>query len=153
MNPFTAMLQACHSALIDELCDRYPEPKPELGLPVRLGQWKSPDAAIERAYAALFEFGSEVGSEGIIALCTDDSLLPALGLTLEALTQAWIRRCGTEFHRRSIAPALRPFEWTPFVASQATVGIQEVTRIVWMPIRLKGGALHLGIGARSRPAS
>ena len=42
MSPWTALLESLHSALIDEVTDRHPEPKPELGLPKRQSQFAFP---------------------------------------------------------------------------------------------------------------
>ena len=42
MSPWTALLQSLHSALIDEVTDRHPEPKPELGFPKKQSQFQFP---------------------------------------------------------------------------------------------------------------
>ena len=149
MNPLTAILQASHSALIDELCERHPEPKPVLGMPTRFAHWLAPHGGLQRAYTAFFELGKEVSLEGILTLAATNGVSAALNLSVEKLASNWLMRCGSEFHRLNVSPALRPFSWEDFTTPPRNPELVRVTRLIWMPIQLGAETVYMGIAARA----
>ena len=61
MSPWTALLESLHSSLIDELTDRHPEPKPELGMPIRMNAFVAPSAELQTALVSLVVIQSQLG--------------------------------------------------------------------------------------------
>jgi hypothetical protein len=78
MSPWTALLQSLHSALIDEITDRHPEPKPELGLPKKFKSFQFPFAKAEKLFWAKTSFPGSVGASFI---AFEDDFLKTLQLT------------------------------------------------------------------------
>jgi hypothetical protein len=153
MTPMTALLQACHSALIDELCERHPEPKPELGLPSRLASWGPPTPNPSAAQACEFELRPQ---SGLLVLAHSGSLEPLLSMDLPTLSSHWLRRCGAEFLKRHLQPILMPMQEVTLGAATAPAALaratSRVSRLVWMPIRLGGDVtVFLGVAAVAAP--
>src|ERR1700722_15082723 len=68
MNPWTGLFQSVHSALIDELTERHPEPKPELGMPVREASYRIPDPAL----SSILVCGVDLSEQrGVLLLASD----------------------------------------------------------------------------------
>lgn len=143
MNPWTALLESLHSALIDELCERHPEPKPELGLPKRLPRLDSPDPAITSLFVCDASF--PIGAPGVAVLAIAPGCRKALKLEPPALWAAMLKRAGSEFMRRGIRPKLGAgFELAaPFALPE---GSAVPGRVVWIPFRLPAGPCFLGVG-------
>src|SRR4051812_46396199 len=101
MNPWTAVLQSVHSALIDELTDRHPEPKPELGMPVRQTGYSIPDPALTSVLICGLDLA---GAQGMIVLASEPGFAKTLKVPMEELWSLILKRAGGEFSRRGIQP-------------------------------------------------
>ena len=143
MSPWTALLESLHSALIDELTERHPEPKPELGLPSRHSSFTLPK---ESPPEILFcEVDQEPGGKGTVLLALDLGCSKTLKLSAEELWKAILKRAGSEFMRRQIKPKLGRV--TLAAAGPALpAGYNEPQRLVWIPFRLPAGRIYLGMG-------
>lgn len=162
MSPWTALLESLHSALIDELNERLPGHKPELGMPMRQRELALPAPGLEAFLIAEMSFvreeaaaatatssgpGGHAGdSRGIALLACDPDCRAKLQLETRALWDALIRRAGKEFMFRKIQPRLgavteprAPFALPP--------GYPPPGRVVWIPFRLHPGICYLGVGA------
>jgi hypothetical protein len=143
MSPWTALLESLHSALIDELVERHPEPKPELGLPLRKTQFALPDPSATAW--VLCEVLIE-DARGIVVIAMNSDCSRTLNLDAKTLWEAVLKRSGSEFSRRSIRPRVsqlaEPKNTTPFPK-----GFPEPTRMIWIPIRFPTGSCYLGVGA------
>ena len=142
MNPWTAVLQSVHSALIDELTDRHPDPKPELGLPVRQSGYVLPEPGLSSVLVCELEL---VGTRGILLIASEPGFGRALKLGPEELWSAILKRAGGEFARRGIQPA--------FYSPLNVVGggplpkhLPIPGRLVWIPFSIPGGRCFLGMG-------
>lgn len=142
MSPWTALLESLHSALIDEVTDRHPEPKPELGLPLRQNRFAVPSPDLDQLLLVDVVFDS---SQGIALLACQKGFTKSLKLTPRKLWDAMVSRSGSEFSRRQIQPKFMPVqEFAPtatFPNSTLKCG-----RVIWIPIRLPGGQCFFGVG-------
>ncbi|MCM2276993.1 MAG: hypothetical protein NDJ89_02835 [Oligoflexia bacterium] len=148
MNVWTAVLESLHSALIDELVERHPEPKPTLGMPVRQRQPVSPVPGGKVLLCELLPNGE--GPEavrGAALLAFDPGFMKALGIGHVAFWQALLKRAGTEFQRRQIQPRIgNPVEIPAGTAALALpAGYGEPTRVIWVPFQIPEGTCHLGL--------
>lgn len=155
MSPWTALLESLHSALIDELTERRPEPKPGLGLPLRKSSWSMPPTTASRIL--LVEVTQKdiaqvmPGSPpvGFVGLALDPECERHLGCDTETLWNAILKRAGSEFARRGIRPlvsrTLSTDQKAGLPASLAK-SAQEPTRVVWIPLSLGEGSVFLGLG-------
>jgi hypothetical protein len=144
MSPWTALLESLHSALIDEVTDRHPEPKPELGLPKRQSQFAFPSPEIPTTLWVDVSFGP---SKGAAMLAFQPGFIKALKFkTSQQLWEALLKRAGSEFARRQIQPI---FGGVMELHSTGTVpkDLTELPRVVWIPIKLPGGECFFGIAA------
>ena len=144
MSPWTALLESLHSALIDEVTDRHPEPKPELGLPKRQSQFAFPSPEIPTTLWVEVNFGT---SKGSAMLAFQPGFIKALKLkTSQQLWEAMLKRAGSEFARRQIQPI---FAGVSELASSAPIPkeLAALPRVVWIPIKLPGGECFFGIAA------
>jgi hypothetical protein len=142
MSPWTAFLESLHSALIDEVTDRHPEPKPELGLPLRQNRFALPAPELDELLLVDVSFSS---SNGIALLASQKGFMKSLSLGSDALWNAMLKRAGTEFGRRSIQPQcseLQKFRSTDAFPSSTL----KCARVIWIPIRLPGGQCFFGVG-------
>lgn len=137
MSPWTALFESLHSALIDELCERHPKPKPELGLPVHHSQWNRPDSL----RALIWSCEVTLDGKGYAMIAAEPEFLKKLKLTGPELWQAILRRAGGELSRRGIKPVLDPLD----ELKGQTKPSNEIKRLVWIPIRLPAGSCFLGL--------
>ncbi len=133
MSPWTALFEAFHSALIDELTERHPEPKPELGLPIRTASADLPHPTLEDVAVYRIGFGE---AKGYIVIAMDSLGSKAIGANSEELWASLLKRCGQEFSLRKIQPRIEGRE----ELSQIQVG-----RVVWIPIQISGGRCFLAL--------
>lgn len=151
MNPWTALLESLHSALIDELTERHPEPKPVLGMPIRKNQWIVPATAARDIWISEILQKAADGREqvGFACLTLDPSCASTLKVDAQTLWDALIRRAGTEFQRRGIAPKLSRGVQTDEksqLPEKLTKTAQQPGRVIWIPIALGRGQVFLGVG-------
>src|SRR5579885_31142 len=103
MNPWTGLFQSVHSALIDELTERHPEPKPELGMPVRETSYRVPDPALSSVLVGEVSLGDQ---RGVLLLASDPGFCKAVGFQAIEFWDAILKRAGAEFSRRELKPVL-----------------------------------------------
>ena len=143
MSPWTALLESLHSALIDELVERHPDPKPELGLPLRQNRFAIPSPEVEQILLVEVGFAA---SQGIAALASQKGFMKAVSLEPSLLWQAMLHRAKAEFSRRQIQPKLSSAQQL-----QATAAFPPSTlrcsRVIWIPVRVPGGQCFFGVGA------
>jgi hypothetical protein len=127
-------LQSLHSALIDELCEQHPEPKPELGMPQRFEGYLTPPDGMGELRVHEVGMGEE---KGVTVLSLDARASDALGgTTVHALWEAVMKRAGREFQLRGIQPVMGP---APDLAKV------RPKRTIWIPVRLSRGVCFLGV--------
>jgi hypothetical protein len=158
VSPYTALLESLHSALVDELTERHPEPKPELGMPTRSATFSLPDPSARKLLACQIGFEREKalavasaaetlgGPRGIALLATSAEFDKALGTTAPKLWAAVLARAGSEFARRGIRPVFS----APDLLDAPTAlpaGYPVPGRFIWIPFRLPKGPGYLGVGA------
>jgi hypothetical protein len=136
---WTAYFQALHSALIDELIERHPEPKPCLGLP-RRGQGFF-DPPIGAGKPEIWTRLSDVaGSGALLALAYDASIEAYLNPPgVAPLWTAWVARAQREFEIRRY----------PALAAEAEKRVRPDSApgtFVWIPFELQQGTLFMGFG-------
>lgn len=143
MSPFTALFEALHSAWIDELTQRFPEPKPELGMPRRFADLLPPVAGL----AEIVRIDVEIdGRRGVALLALSQAAIDCLGCPAQELWLALAQRAEREFQFRKIQPALsgaqlyRDDSWT-------AKKVEGFSRLIWVPVSLDGAACFLGVGA------
>jgi hypothetical protein len=151
MLPWTALLQSLHSALIDELVERVPEPKPTLGMPIRFSGWKLPDSTNALSlYLEFCEFKEGLPGptkkEGFAVIALTESASQRLHLTPENFWKAVFKRTGTEFNYRKIRPI-----WSRGMScsgdAQSSLEKLAPTRLIWTPIELgPGEKVFFGVG-------
>ena len=116
MSVWNAVLQACHSAMIDELNARFPHDKLELGLPKRFEGWGKTDGPDQLLFR-------EIITEGGTGLLAIGALATKTFPTPEEVLEGVVTRAGTEFAIRGLdakfgrtilnPPALRTTIWLP----------------------------------------
>jgi hypothetical protein len=143
MSPWSTLLESLHSALVDELTDRHPEPKPELGMPIRKPAFELPEAGLTSSVCVGVDFGG--APSGCVSLCLCANASQALKLEATQLWEAMSQRATTEFGHRNIQPRLgppigiKPGDGLP-------PGFNPPQRMVWIPFRIAGGVIYLGMG-------
>lgn len=120
MSIWNQVLQATHSALIDELNERYPDDKLELGLPKRFDRFETLPSHAHHGWTAIISLDSADPGKGYSGLALGPSQKSG---DLSALASALIPRFEKEFKLRGIsakvdvssapAPALRMIIWLP----------------------------------------
>ena len=148
MSPWTALLESLHSALIDDLNERLPDLKPELGMPLKQRELAMPNSELKTALicAVSFTLENSTVSHGFAALGADPAYTSKIGLTTEQIWEALIHRAEGEFLLRNIKPRFG----TPSSLSapaKLPYGFAVPGRVVWIPFRLNPGTCYLGIGA------
>jgi hypothetical protein len=140
VSPWTALLQSFHSALIDELCEQHPEPKPELGMPQRFSGYQTPPDGM--GVLSIHQVAFEGVGKGLVVLSLDSRASDALGgVTVEQLWASVLERARREFGLRKIAPVIAPS------TDRLDPGSVSVDRTVWIPVRLSRGVCFLAIAA------
>jgi hypothetical protein len=143
MSPWTALLQSLHSALIDEVTDRHPEPKPELGLPKKQSAFQFPSDAATKMIWVKTSFGP---LNGAVLIAYQDEFMKALNVNAGQFLGLISKRAGSEFTRRQIAPAFQtPAELKN--SDKIPAELSALPRIVWIPITLPAGSCWFGIAA------
>jgi hypothetical protein len=142
MSPWTALLQSLHSAVIDEVTDRHPEPKPELGLPKKQSAFQFPSAQASKLFWVKASFSE---STGAVLIAFQEEFFQALGVSVAQFWELIAQRADGEFARRNIAPL---FEKRAEFSSPAQTPdeLVRLSKVVWIPIELPGGQCWLGIG-------
>ncbi len=145
MSPFTALFEGLHSAWIDELIERFPDPKPELGMPVRYSGLTPPlePSALSCVLRADVELSERVGA---VFLALTAEAEKKLGVGADALWTAMLTRAESEFARRSIQPKFLATE-SHFVNSWQKKAVKNMSRLVWVPVSLNGALCFLGLAA------
>jgi hypothetical protein len=142
-SPFTALFESLHSAWIDELTERFPEPKPELGMPMRFSELKAPVTGLAQVVRVDVEIG---GKKGVALLALSQEAASNLGCDSQSLWEALAARSQREFEFRKVQPILgqpqvfRDEGW-------ATKKPEGFSRLIWVPVSLDGAACFLGVGA------
>jgi len=131
-SPWNAFFEGCHSALIDETTERWPEPKPELALPQRHAQFQIPAQGLELLQAVEVHLANKRGTLFMAA----DSTLP------KDLFKNILLRAAREFQFRGVLPSLSK----PQPISEKIAQSLPIQRLVWVPVRLSIGRLFLGLG-------
>jgi hypothetical protein len=143
MSPWTALLESLHSSLIDEITERHPEPKPELGMPRRLNQWGEPATEVTSILISEVAIGDQ---RGLAALALEPGFEKALKIEAKDLWKSLLRRAGAEFMRRQVKPIVSEPQLLdePYPLPK---GYSEPGRLIWIPFRVGKSACYLGIGA------
>lgn len=140
MRTWNSLLETLHSAWIDELVERHPDPKPELGLPSRRKDQELPESGLTLTLEARIELE---GRSGAALLAMDSAGKAALGVELAALWSALLERSRPELERRGIAPRFgapaAPAKG-PAKGAGAAAG-----QTIWYPARLGSGRCFLGV--------
>lgn len=128
MSAWNGVLQALHSALIDELNESFPEEKPELGLPARIAGW----GLSAQAQTALVAKVSVDGQAGVAAL---GSLSSQKETELKELFARVVKRADSDFQRRGISPV---FDSQPAYGADGRLpaGFSSPSMVIWLPISL-----------------
>jgi hypothetical protein len=142
-SPWTSLLQSLHSALIDEVTDRHPEPKPELGLPKKFTAFQFPSQAASRLFWVKTSFPD---SHGAVLIAYHEKFFEALKLDAAGFWDLISKRAVFEFTRRQIAPV---FEVQVGLVASGKVPVElgAFPRVVWIPIILPSGECWFGIAA------
>ncbi len=143
MSPFTALFESLHSAWIDELTERFPEPKPELGMPRRFSDLQPPVQGLAQVLRIEVEIE---GRKGVVLLALSQAAIDAVGCSGPELWEALRGRAGREFQFRKIQPQLS--EARAYADDAWTVKkVEGFSRLIWVPVSLDGAACFLGVGA------
>lgn len=133
-------MQALHSALIDELSERFPEEKLELGLPKRFSEFTF-FGGTKTAMKANVTLGDAFG---VVALGFGDGQKDS---EQKAIFENMLQRAEKEFQRRGITPGFGKLEIAKSPKDVATVSVQ-----IGYPIQItrKGTVLvfDLSVGVR-----
>lgn len=143
MSSWNAVLSSLHSSLIDELNERFPKAKPELGLPKRTSGWEMP-AASEKAL--LSEVTVSEGA-GYVALGAKTSQKDP---DIAALLKAVVVRAEKDFERRCVKPVFGKSLVTEGSAFPKTWPAPQM--FIWLPISVADGknslVFDLGVGIK-----
>ena len=144
MTVWTSLLEALHSAMVDELNELFPNMKPELGMPLRMKQFAIPDASLKTVLA----FDVRIDSQrGTVFLGMSPKLTSASQITAQNLWNSLHSRAEKEFERRGIAPQ---FGGSKLIAEQDVSALPKdiafPRRMVWIPFTLPTGICYLGFG-------
>lgn len=140
MTPWTALLESLHSALIDELTDRHPEPKPTLGMPLRQNKIQLPQKAVSILICE-FEFGT---AQGFSVLAFEPSFMTSLKITPTELWKSILKRAGSEFLHRKIQPKIR-LEREFAHRETFPEELPQPSRTVWIPFQIPAGNCYLAL--------
>lgn len=139
---WSSLLEALHSALIDEIVERFPDFRPELGMPLKQKSLTSPSPTILSGIACEIQF---LDKKGAAFLALDFESIKTLKITEKILWDALLGRAHTEFIRRKIQPRFGntvSFK-KDFVMPE---GFPELKQVIWIPIKIGGGGCYLGVG-------
>lgn len=139
MSIWNSVMQACHSALIDELSVQFPQDKLELGLPTRMGCWATtPETDLHLLQALVTPEGP-----GMLILGTRHSPSSKEKDPRVIFTRT-LERAQKEFSTREIDARLGEEKFSE-------LGSEPLLRmIIWLPIRILGKTtpeiFDLGVG-------
>lgn len=119
MSIWNGVLQSIHSSLIDELNERFPKDKLELGLPKRFDGW----ASSPNSETFLFRRVHSAEGDGITALGTLKSQVAA---DTKKIWEATIVRATKEFGIRKIDARFGDVLEAP----------PKLSMTIWLPIRI-----------------
>lgn len=141
-SPWNALLESLHSALIDELNERFPDEKPELGMPMRQAELAAPAEGIGEYALIEIELSAQKGIAliGVALLGTDSALGDAL-----KLWQAVFKRAQPEFARRGISPRAMSISKARGCTPALPKGIVP-NRVIWIPFKIDQARIYLGLG-------
>ncbi len=142
MSPFTALFESLHSAWIDEIIERHPDPKPILEMPVRMNELKLPLLEFEQVGWVEVELGDR---KAVIVLAHQVHAIEDLGLSVRDLWEKMLTRAGAEFLRRNINPRVGKFDLAQGLLSEAYP--LPITRLIWVGAKLKNGVCYYGMAA------
>ena len=141
MTSWTALLEALHSSLVDELNGRFPEEKPELGMPLRQAIFAIPHSSVtELCFCETF-----LGEVRGLAFLAGDTTAQS---SLEAVWVGMIKHAGAELSRRNVKPRMNPMRKMAVTAGSVAwpTGLPQPGRVIWIPFRLRNGSYTLGLG-------
>jgi len=149
MNPWTALLESLHSAVVDELTERCPETKPGLGMPLRQREFAKPEPSVSSITIVRVDLASK---EGLVILGLNDRCATSLGASIREVWNGIQKRSGREFEWRRIRPVfLQPVELvgSPTTSFRLPEGCPIPARVIWIPFLVGGGGgkFYLGVGA------
>ncbi len=124
MSIWNQVLQATHSALIDELNERFPDEKLELGLPKRFDRYEALPGHTHLGWTAIISLDSSDPGKGFSGLA-----LGALQSEKEiaSLAAALISRFDREFKLRGISARVDPMH----------LRSPELRMLIWLPICIR----------------
>lgn len=138
MSPWTALLEAVHSALIDEITERPPKPKPELGMPIRQAQFSIPDDVNTVLFCEiLFD-----PARGFALLAFNQKFIDYFKTTPEDFWIATWKRAEAEFAKRKINPRHGAVQKLKAPSPE----LLKAQRTIWIPFTIEQQArCSLGI--------
>lgn len=147
MNPWQGLLESLHSALIDELTERDPAVKPELGMPGRRPRWDLPEGA-SGAIVCVADYGDTGTGAGVAALAWGPGT-SGRGPGASTAREVWdalLKRAAGELSRRGLKPRFAT-PAGPGGGAGLPPGASPPGRVIWIPLRAPDYAYFLGIGA------
>jgi hypothetical protein len=142
MSPWTALLQSLHSALIDEVTDRHPEPKPELGLPKKLTSFQFPSDQATKVFWVKTRF---TDSSGVVLIAFQEKFFETLGLNAAEFWELLSKRATAEFTRRQITPIFE-IRGELSRSNETPAEFAQLSKLVWIPFFLSAHECWLGLG-------
>ena len=141
MSPWNLLLESLHSSLLDELLERVPQAKPELGLPRRDPGLLWPDPGVETLFAWKIEL---TGGRGFAFLGFDFEAQKRIQVEPVVFWESLLARAKKlEFPRRAIAPE---FTDPKQIKAQKSIDHPKPKMVIWIPFGLLPGRTYLGIG-------
>lgn len=125
MSIWNQVLQATHSALIDELNERHPDDPLELGLPRRFDRFEALPGHTHHGWTTILSLDSSDPGKGFSGLAFGTAQKSG---DLASLTTALVPRFEREFKMRGIAAKVEV----------STAPIPEFRMIIWLPICIRG---------------
>lgn len=137
---WNVLLECLHSACIDELVERHPEPKPVLGLPIQQNGMSAPEGTgrFLMIPAQLTHSGKRAG---ILCLAITPDVPLEVGKDLPDLWSRIVERAARDFARRQVRA---DFE-APKLSDALQTGTLKPRHALWYPFGLKSGKLYFGI--------
>jgi hypothetical protein len=141
VSPWNLLLESLHSSMVDELIERAPARKPELGLPRRENGllWPNP------VFAELQVWKIDLGGEsGWVFLGMDETARKRASCEPEKLWEGLLSRARKlEFPRRKLAPV---FHSAQVLRGNHPIDHPKPARVIWIPFSLLPGQVCLGVG-------
>jgi hypothetical protein len=144
MNAWNSLLEALHSALVDEINGRLPDEKPVLGLPRRMQNFALPSEKVAGFLAS--EVVLEGSGRGVAFVAIEPGLSNGGGLGAEAEERLWSavsKRAVGEFARRSLDPVFGPPRMGKI---SLPPGLPAPRVLIWIPFGMMRGQVFLGLG-------